>query len=192
MIRDDPIFPQIKMQQIQHYINGEFIDGTQNIESMNPSTGKTYCLVPVGESDHVDKAVKAAKDAFKSWSKKSKFERSAHLMKIADLITQRIPEFALAESSEQGKPLSLSLSLDIPRAVDNFRFFATAILHEQSAFSEALPGFQSYVLQQVQNFLTPARRCCSTHFSLESPSLLTIVENRSMSSIREYCRLQTI
>ena len=50
------------------------------------------------------------------------------MMRIADILESKLEPFALAESRDQGKPLSLALSLDIPRAVYNFRFFASAIL----------------------------------------------------------------
>ncbi len=48
--------------------------------------------------------------------------------RIADEIEKRIDEFALAESSDQGKPLSLALTVEIPRAIENFRFFASSLL----------------------------------------------------------------
>ena len=51
------------------------------------------------------------------------------MMKIADLLESRLEEFAEAESQDQGKPAWLAKTVDIPRAVHNFRFFSTAILH---------------------------------------------------------------
>ncbi len=51
------------------------------------------------------------------------------MLRIAELLESRLDEFAQAESRDQGKPVSLSREVDIPRAVHNFRFFATAILH---------------------------------------------------------------
>ena len=51
-------------------------------------------------------------------------------MKIADIIESRLEEFAIAESEDQGKPISLARAVDIPRTVLNLRFFATAILHQ--------------------------------------------------------------
>ena len=65
----------------------------------------------------------------RSWSKTSPKQRSAILLKIADLIEEKLDEFAEAESRDQGKPVWLAKKIDIPRAVHNFRFFATGILH---------------------------------------------------------------
>lgn len=54
-------------------------------------------------------------------------KRAYYLNRIADLIQTRLEEFARAESVDQGKPLWLARTMEIPRAVDNFRFFANAI-----------------------------------------------------------------
>ena len=51
------------------------------------------------------------------------------MLRIADLIDDRAEELARVETRDTGKPLTLSRTLDIPRAAANFRFFATAILH---------------------------------------------------------------
>lgn len=71
----------------------------------------------------------AAKDAFPYWSLLSSAGRSTYLLKIADKIEENIDTFAYFESLDNGKPISLAKSVDIPRAIANFRFFATAILH---------------------------------------------------------------
>ena len=57
-------------------------------------------------------------------------ERSVIMLKIADIIESRFEEFAVAESRDQGKPIWLAKAVDIPRTMLNFRFFATAILHQ--------------------------------------------------------------
>ena len=64
-----------------------------------------------------------------SWSQTSVAERSKVMLKIADLVEERLEEFAQAESQDQGKPVWLARTVDIPRACLNFRFFATSILH---------------------------------------------------------------
>ena len=63
------------------------------------------------------------------WSKTPARERSAVMMKIADLVEARIDEFAVAESRDQGKPVWLAKAVDINRVCLNFRFFASGILH---------------------------------------------------------------
>ena len=76
------------MEKILNYINGELIEPLNGgyFDNYNPSNGKVYSLVADGEKADIDHAVEAAKEAFKTWSKTSKQERSNVLMKLADTI----------------------------------------------------------------------------------------------------------
>lgn len=118
---------------LENYINGKFIKPIYEnyLDNYNPSTGKCYNKIPDSTKEDIDEAVIAAKKAFKIWSKTTVQERSNFLNKIANLLEIRIEEFAEAESIDQGKPISLAKSMDITRAITNFRFFAGAILHHQ-------------------------------------------------------------
>jgi len=107
-------------------VAGEFLD---NVE---PATGKVYSQVARGDAEDVTRAVEAAHAAFPAWSATSADERSRLLLALASIIERDIEKFAQAESVDCGKPLSLARSLDIPRAISNLRFFATAILHTRS------------------------------------------------------------
>ncbi len=120
--------------QIRNFIDGQFVEPISGkyLDNIEPATGKPYSQVPDSDARDVDLAVAAAEKAFTEWSKKSAAERSKILLRIADLIERDLEKFAHAESSDTGKPISLARSLDIPRAVANFRFFATAILHTES------------------------------------------------------------
>uniref|UniRef100_A0A8D0FFI9 2-aminomuconic semialdehyde dehydrogenase n=1 Tax=Strix occidentalis caurina TaxID=311401 RepID=A0A8D0FFI9_STROC len=86
--------------------------------------------------DSVEAAVKAAKNAFPIWSSKSPLERSQILNKLADLIEHDLEAFAQAESKDQGKTITFARTVDIPRAVYNFRFFASSILHHTAECTE--------------------------------------------------------
>src|ERR1700736_7061444 len=120
--------------QIRNFINGDFVApiGGRCLDNIEPATGKPYSQVADSDARDIDLAVAAADKAFPDWSKKPAAERSKILLHIADLIERDLEKFARAESIDTGKPLSLARSLDIPRAVANFRFFATAILHTES------------------------------------------------------------
>jgi aminomuconate-semialdehyde/2-hydroxymuconate-6-semialdehyde dehydrogenase len=112
--------------KVQPPVRGEYID---NVE---PATGAVYSCVADSSEEDVESAVAAARAAFPAWSGAAAAERSATLLRLADLLESQLERFARAESIDNGKPISLSRSLDIPRAVSNLRFFATAILHSQS------------------------------------------------------------
>jgi aminomuconate-semialdehyde/2-hydroxymuconate-6-semialdehyde dehydrogenase len=120
--------------QIRNFINGRFVEptGGRYLDNIEPATGKPYCQVADGDAHDVDLAVAAAEKAFRDWAKKAAAERSRFLLRIADLIERDLEKFARAESIDTGKPISLARRLDIPRAIANFRFFATAILHTET------------------------------------------------------------
>uniref|UniRef100_A0A8C4WXE5 Aldehyde dehydrogenase 8 family, member A1 n=1 Tax=Eptatretus burgeri TaxID=7764 RepID=A0A8C4WXE5_EPTBU len=114
---------------LENFIDGKFVSSKKYIDSFNPSTGKVYCKLPDSTNDEVDAAVQAAKRAFPKWTAWHVQQRSEFLLKLADVIEARLEEFAQAESRDQGKTLAQARSSDIPRAVLNFRFFASAVLH---------------------------------------------------------------
>jgi len=80
----------------------------------------------------VELAVSAANQAFPAWSVTPKEKRSEILLRLASLIDENIEQLAIAESIDNGKPLSLAKLVDIPRAAANFRFYATGILHQST------------------------------------------------------------
>ncbi|KAM9383296.1 2-aminomuconic semialdehyde dehydrogenase isoform 2-T2 [Phaethornis superciliosus] len=121
---------------LENFIAGKFVTCSSYIDSYNPSTGDVYCRVPDSGKEEVEAAVKAAKAAFPIWSSKSPLERSQILNKLADLIEHDLEAFAQAESKDQGKTITFARTVDIPRAVYNFRFFASSILHHTTECTE--------------------------------------------------------
>lgn len=137
------------MTQIQNYINGEF-KNSSNSETLNnfdPSTAQVYSTLPKSDALDVVYAIQGAKKAFDRWKELTTQERSIWLNKIADGIEKKFDEFAEAESRDTGKPLWLARSLDIPRAIENFRFFAQRILNFESKSYE-MKNTLSYVQKQ--------------------------------------------
>ena len=128
------------MQLIENYIDGKLVApiSEQYLDNVEPATGKVYSLIPDSNAADVELAVTAAKKAFPAWSTCGNMERSKVLLRISALIEQNLDAFALAESIDNGKPVKLAATVDIPRAVDNFHFFATAIEHfaSESHFME--------------------------------------------------------
>ena len=119
------------MQKIQNLINGRLVapKSGKYLDNYNPSTGKVYSLVPDSDSEDVEEAVAAARLAFPAWRDMPTEKRSAILIKLSELIQKNLSKFAEAESTDNGKPLWLATQVDIPRAVSNFHFYATAALH---------------------------------------------------------------
>jgi aminomuconate-semialdehyde/2-hydroxymuconate-6-semialdehyde dehydrogenase len=119
------------MEKIQNFINGEYISpkNSNYIDNFEPATGKVYSLIPDSDEEDIILAVDAAEKAFPIWSKMSIEKRSEILVKVSQLIEKNMDEFIQAESRDNGKPVSLAAHVDIPRAISNFYFFATSIIH---------------------------------------------------------------
>lgn len=138
------------MDQFLNYINGELTEPLSKnyLDNYEPATGQVYSLCPDSDERDVQLAYEAAKNAFESWSKTSLEERMMMLLKIADGIEKRMEEFVEAESKDNGKPQKLARAVDIPRAISNFRFYASAIQHFASE-SHQMPGVGiNYTLRQ--------------------------------------------
>ncbi len=119
---------------LHNFIGGKFVPPHSGsyIDDINPATEVVLAQIPDSDGQDVDDAVRAAKGAFPAWSRTPVAERSRLLLKLADLLEQNLEELAQLESRDNGKTISLARRLDIPRAVANFRFFGTAILHHGS------------------------------------------------------------
>lgn len=109
------------------FINGEFVNSaTGETEAIiNPATEETLGQVPVGGSEDVDRAVRAASFAFEGWSATPPGERAHALLKLADRLEEHAEELAQMESRNVGKPISLARG-EVPFMADNLRFFAGA------------------------------------------------------------------
>lgn len=137
------------MQKILNYINGEFLEPESGnyLDNFNPAEGTVYSKIPDSDKADVALAVAAAKAAFSSWSSLTREERSKHLLNVSNRILARLDELAKAESIDNGKPVWLATKVDIPRAAQNFSFFATAILHDQSELHDTDGKFLNYTLR---------------------------------------------
>jgi len=138
------------MIQIKNFINGKLVppNSGEYFENSSPVDGKVYSQIPDSDGTDIDTAVSAAKEAFKTWSKLSKKDRHDHIMRLAVEIDNNFDELVAAESKDNGKPEHLARSVDIPRASENFRFFATASLHFDSEVHEMDGKALNYTLRQ--------------------------------------------
>ncbi len=122
------------MRTIPNFIAGEERESLsgRTLDNYEPATGEVYSRVTDSAAGDIHAAYLAARDAFPDWSGTPASDRSETLLKIADAIEKDLQRFAEAESRDTGKPVRLAAAVDIPRAVSNLRFFATAILHASS------------------------------------------------------------
>ncbi len=122
------------MQKIQNFINGSLVppEGVAYLNNTNPATGQVYSLIPDSDHRDIELAINAADAAFPVWANTPVAERADILLNFAKLILENLDALAEAESVDNGKPVALAKSVDIPRAADNFKFFAHAIVNFSS------------------------------------------------------------
>ncbi len=133
---------------IKNYINGELREPVSEkyFDNFDPAIGEAYGIVPDSDERDVELAVSAAEAAFPLWANTPAEERTRLMLKIASLIERDLAEFARAESVDNGKPLHLARTVDIPRAIKNFEFFASAI-HGFASESHSTPEAVNYTLR---------------------------------------------
>lgn len=135
---------------ILNYIDGALVGPCENawLDDVDPATGRIHARVARSTSADVDLAVAAAERAFPAWSARTAQERSDIMMAISRGIRARFDELAVAESTDQGKPVWLAKVMDIPRAVDNIAFFATEILHTHTNAYATNASVINYTIRQ--------------------------------------------
>lgn len=135
---------------IKNYINGELRDALSNkiINVVNPSIGKIYGTLPDSDSQDVMLAIEAAKEALPAWKILSFEQRFDLLLKLANGIEARMNEFVEAESMDNGKPQWLAAQSDIPRAISNLKFFASAQMNFPSESHHTPNQGLNYTLRQ--------------------------------------------
>lgn len=113
---------------IRNYIAGEFVVSDKHFVNRNPVDGSVVSQVCEASQGDVDRAVRAARAALDGpWGKMSVAERAGWLYRIAEGIEKRFEEFVAAEVRDTGRPIKQARTLDVPRGIANFRFFADLI-----------------------------------------------------------------
>ncbi len=110
--------------RIDHLINGKSVAGKDYFETVNPATQDVLAEVASGDAADVDAAVSAAKEAFPKWANTPAVERAKLVRKLGDLIAKHVPEIAEMETNDCGQVISQTGKQLIPRAADNFYYFA--------------------------------------------------------------------
>ncbi|MFA5298458.1 MAG: aldehyde dehydrogenase family protein [Lutibacter sp.] len=116
---------QIK-KKYELFIDGKFTKPVKGnyFDTINPSNNQKIASIADASDEDVDKAVKAAREAFLGWSSLSGKERGKYIFRIARLIQERAREFAVIESLDGGKPIRESRDIDIPLAANHFFYYA--------------------------------------------------------------------
>ncbi len=108
------------------FINGEFVDGSGTaFKTINPATEESLAEVAEATTDDVDRAVKAARAAYRGvWGRMSGADRGKYLFRIARIMQERSRELAVLETLDNGKPIKESRDVDVPLAAAHFFYHA--------------------------------------------------------------------
>ncbi|AIV57202.1 5-carboxymethyl-2-hydroxymuconate semialdehyde dehydrogenase [Burkholderia pseudomallei] len=109
---------------IKHWIGGREVDSPETFTTFNPATGEPIAEVASGGAQEIDAAVRAAKDAFPKWAGTPAKERAKLMRRLGELIERNVPALADLETRDTGLPISQTRKQLIPRASENFHFFA--------------------------------------------------------------------
>lgn len=110
--------------RIEHLINGKPATARGYFETVNPATQEVLAEVASGTAQDVDAAVRAAKEAYPAWAAKPAAERGRLMRKLGELISNHVPELSSMETRDTGQTISQTRKQLVPRAADNFTYFA--------------------------------------------------------------------
>ncbi|HWU17351.1 MAG TPA: aldehyde dehydrogenase family protein [Devosia sp.] len=122
-----------------HFIDGKWTKPGKTFISENPANANKLADITEGTPEDVDKAVKAARAAFKSWSALSGYERDKYLYAIARAVQKHSRLFAVLETMDNGKPIRESRDIDIPLVARHFYHHAGWAQHLSREFPDAVP-----------------------------------------------------
>lgn len=133
---------------IKHLINGEYVTSTDVFETRNPATNEVLAEVASGGAAEVDAAVQAAAQAFPAWSGRPAAERAKLMRKLGELITAHVPELSELETQDTGQVIGQTRKALVPRAADNFHYFADLCMRMDGEAFLSDTGHQNYTMVQ--------------------------------------------
>ncbi|TWX55645.1 aldehyde dehydrogenase [Colwellia hornerae] len=135
---------------IENFIDGKYQAPVNNnyLDNIEPATGLIYGQIPNSDVADVEQAVTAAQQALPAWRALDLEQRADYLIAIAQEIENQLESLALAEATDNGKPVALARMVDIPRAASNFKFFAHACSQFASESHAIANSAINYTLRQ--------------------------------------------
>lgn len=131
---------------IKHLINGKEVESRQTFQTLNPATNEVIAEVASGGEREVAAAVQAAQDAFPAWAGKPAAERARLMRRLGELITRHVPELAELETRDTGQVIGQTRKALVPRAADNFHFFAEIAAHMDGESYQSDTGHLNYTM----------------------------------------------
>jgi acyl-CoA reductase-like NAD-dependent aldehyde dehydrogenase len=134
------------------FIDGRFVDAARGgrFATVNPSNGETLAEMSAGTAEDIDRAVAAAKRAFRSgvWSRMAPRQRMEVLYRFANLIDRNAESLAVLETLDMGKPIADAVSVDLPSVIDTIRFMSECIDKIEGSVTNTEAGVMHMVLRE--------------------------------------------
>jgi acyl-CoA reductase-like NAD-dependent aldehyde dehydrogenase len=134
------------------FIDGRFVDAVQGgrFTTVNPANGEPLAEMAAGTAEDIDRAVAAAKRAFKSgaWSRMAPRQRMEVLYRFAALIEVHAESLAVLETLDMGKPIADVVSVDLPSVIDTIRFMSECIDKIEGAVTNTEAGVMHMILRE--------------------------------------------
>ncbi len=150
---EDSVHHFVSSRTRRMLIDGAWVEAAsgKTFTTVDPATEEPLAEVPAGDAEDINRAVRAARNAFESgpWRRMTASERGRAIWKLADLIEKHGEEFAQLETLDNGKPISVARVADIPLVVDHFRYYAGwATKVEGETIPVSVPGMLNYTLRE--------------------------------------------
>ncbi len=133
-------------------INGEAVDAAsgKTFTTTNPATEEPICEVAQAGPEDVERAVKAAREAFEigPWSKMKPAERQKILWRLGDLVLEHADELGRLETLDNGKPIFESRQIDAPMVANCFHYFSGWVTKLSGETLPVNPAFLNYTLRE--------------------------------------------
>jgi acyl-CoA reductase-like NAD-dependent aldehyde dehydrogenase len=128
--------------EASHLIGGVWVREGELFESRSTSDGSVLCSAPAGDANVVDRAVHAARTAFREsgWRERRAAERANVLLEMGRRLDDAADAITRLASAEMGKPLRLMLTREVRGAADKFRYFAGAARMIEGEVTGASPA----------------------------------------------------
>jgi 5-carboxymethyl-2-hydroxymuconic-semialdehyde dehydrogenase len=134
---------------VLHLIAGERVPSASGatFETLDPTTNTKQCRIAAGDAADIDRAARAAANAFPVWRDIPDLMRRKILHAIADAIETRADEIALVESTDCGQPIRYMAKAAL-RGAENFRFYADRAPEAKNGWSLPDTDHINYTIRQ--------------------------------------------
>ena len=155
MANNKPILPEVQaylsQTPVRMHIDGQWVEAQERgtFQTLDPGDGSVLATVSEGRAADVDRAVQAARRAFRdsTWSRLTVKERAVLIHRLADLVDKNAATMAQIESLDVGKPLAQATAFDIPNVAQTLRWYAD--LAEHSRLREPIAA-SGYAAEQIR------------------------------------------